>query len=198
MPIRTRNSVSAQQSQPKETCPRLARYNKCHALEQDPKRMPKETPNSPSTKNLTSPHLSHQAQHHLSVFSQQTPKLQHTSNRSLLRAQASQSFNPTPKDHHARPPMEVVDNSCRRVDGEEAESRGQEAVQSRGRPVRRPSSQEAVERGGRREKKPSREEAVQKRSRPEKRPSRKEASQRKVVKREVSVAGNSRREGHSS
>jgi hypothetical protein len=160
--------------------------------------MPKETPNSPSTKNLTSPHLSHQAQHHLSVFSQQTPKLQHTSNRSLLRAQASQSFNPTPKDHHARPPMEVVNNSCRRVDGEEAESRSQEAVQSGGRRKRRPSREEAVERGGRREKKPSREEAVQKRGRREKKPAREKSSKGKSVSRVIVVARVIRHEGKLS
>jgi hypothetical protein len=168
MPIRTRNSVSAQQSQPKEICLRLARHNKSHPPEQDPKRMPTETPNSLSTKNLTPPHLSHQAQHHLSVFSQQTPKPQHTSIRSLLRAQASQSFNPIPKDHHARPPMEVVDGSRCRVNGEEVESSSQEAVQSRGRRERKPSRDEAVKKRIRPEKKPSRKEAVQKGSQPEK------------------------------
>jgi hypothetical protein len=94
-----------------------------------------------------------------------------TSNRILLRAQASQSFNPIPKDHHARPPMEVVDGSRRRVNGEEVESSSQEAVQSRGRPVKRPS----------------REEAVEKRSRPERKPAREKSSKGKSVSRVIVV-----------
>jgi hypothetical protein len=148
----------------------------------------KKLPESSSTKRLAPPRLSQQkAQRHLSLSSQPTPKPQHTSNRSLLRAQASQSFNPIPKDHHARPPMEVVDGSRRRVNGEEVESSSQEAVERGGRRERRPSREEAVEKRSRPEKKPSGKEAIQKGSQPERKPAREKSSKGKSVSRVIVV-----------